>query len=164
MNAVSYAKSNLEQNFNLLGMTMQGIDESQYNWAPAGSCNPAAKSHVHILTAVDLFINGICKGGTAKWPEFAAKHELPTQATEIWKHDKSIPLSAIQEYGEHVQKDALDYVASLSDADLDRELDTKFFGKQSLAWVLQLTGMHTAGHAGDIAAVKGMQGLKGLPF
>jgi hypothetical protein len=30
--------------------------------------------------------------------------------------------------------------------------------------VLQLLGMHTAGHAGDMATVKGMQGLKGLPF
>jgi len=164
MNAVSYAKSNLEQNFNLLGMTMQGIDESQYNWSPEGTCNPAAKSHVHVLTTVDLLINRICKGGEMKWPDFAAKNGLPAQAMEMWKHEGSVPLAPVQEYGKEVQKDALDYVGSLSEGDLDREVDTNFFGKQSVAWVLQLAGMHTSGHSGDIAAVKGMQGLKGLPF
>ncbi len=48
--------------------------------------------------------------------------------------------------------------------DLDREIETQFFGRKSAAWLLQLAGVHSVGHGGDIAAVKGMQGLKGLPF
>jgi hypothetical protein len=58
----------------------------------------------------------------------------------------------------------VEYISSIGDDDLDREVETQFFGKKDVAYLLQLAAMHAAGHAGDIAAVKGAQGLKGLPF
>jgi hypothetical protein len=70
----------------------------------------------------------------------------------------------VNEYGARLTKLAGDYIASLSDADLDRQLETQFFGIQSVGYMLQLAAMHAVGHAGDIAAIKGIQGVKGLPF
>ncbi len=164
MNATTYAKQHLEQTLSLLNMAAAGMDDAQYNWDPAGTCNSASKSHVHTLTSLDFFINAKVRGQDLLWSTFAPANGLPANPMEIWSAGGVIPLAAITEYGKTLQQSVLDYVSSLSDADLDREVDTQFFGMKPIAFVLQLAGMHCAGHAGDISAVKGMQGLKGIPF
>ncbi len=98
------------------------------------------------------------------WGTYAQKAGAPANPMEIWAFSGAIPQPIINAYATAVQEAALGYVSSLSDADLDREIETQFFGRKSLAWVIQLIGLHCAGHAGDMASVKGMQGLKGLPF
>jgi hypothetical protein len=162
--ATAYATLQLEQAFGLLNGAAKDMDDTQYNWKPQGTCNAIAKNHIHALTSVDFFLGAIAQGKPALWQALAAQHGMPANPLEIWGHDGEISLATINAYGEQVQKAALDYVATLSDADLDRELDTRFFGTQSVAFLIQLAGMHTVGHTGDIAAVKGFQGLKGLPF
>jgi hypothetical protein len=164
LNAVEYAKSNLQEALGLLNTCAAGMDDAQYNWKPGGTCNVAGKSHVHALTSIDFFINGIVAGRDLSWPKVAQEHGLPANPLQVWQHEGNIPVSVINEYSKTVQQAALDYVGTLSDADLDREIETQFFGKKTVAWLLQLAGNHAVGHAGDIAAVKGMQGLKGLPF
>jgi hypothetical protein len=164
MNATQYATSQLGQVFDLLNLCADGIDDAQYNHDPQGTCNSVAKSHVHALTAIDFFVLQMVKGGPMLWPDFATKIGLPVNAREIFGYAEAIPLAPMKEFAAQVQKAALEYVGGLSESDLDREIDTQFFGKQSAAYVLQLMAAHTAGHAGDMASVKGMQGLKGLPF
>ena len=164
MNATDYAKLQTEQAFGLLKMAADGMDDGQYNKDAPGTCNAAAKSHVHALTGFDFFVLNKARGGEMTWPGFAPKHGLPANPTQIWEYADTIPADAIKDYAGQLEKATLAYIATLSDDDLDAELDTEFFGKQSRAYLLQLAAMHAAGHAGDIAAVKGMQGLKGLPF
>ena len=56
-------------------------------------------------------------------------------------------------------------MAGLTPADLERKVDTGFIGEQTIAFVLGNIGVwHVAEHNGEIAALKGAQGLKGLPF
>jgi len=164
VNATAYAKLQLEQAFSLMNGTAQGMTDEQYNFKPEGTCNPVAKNHVHALTAVDFFLNFLAQGKAPLWQPVAAATGLPQNSLEIWKFDGKVPLDAIASYGQQVRQSALDYVATLSDADLDRELDTRVFGTQNVGFLLQLAGMHTVGHTGDMAALKGLQGLKGLPF
>jgi uncharacterized damage-inducible protein DinB len=69
----------------------------------------------------------------------------------------------VREYAEAVRNATDEYLARLTDDELDRQVS--FFGSESpVAGVLVRFVAHTAGHAGEIAAVKGMQGLHGLPF
>lgn len=165
MNTAAYAKYALEQTFNLMNSVAEGMDDGHYNWQPGGTCNAIAKSHVHALTSIDFFVNMLAKGGGAMiWPEFATKMGLPANPMGIWGFEGQVPLAMMKEYAEQVQASALEYVGGLSDADFDRELETQFFGKQPLAFIIQIIGLHSAGHLGDMSAVKGMQGLKGLPF
>jgi hypothetical protein len=50
-------------------------------------------------------------------------------------------------------------VAPPSDADLDRKVDTRFIGDQTVTFIVSnILGWHAAEHTGEIAA------LKGLPF
>ncbi len=164
MNAVQYAKNQLESGLGLLSACAGGMDDAQYNWQPAGTANAAARSHVHALTSLDFFINGAARGKPLLWTPFAAEHGLPSNPMEVWNHDGVIPVAPVAEYAKMMQKDVVDYVGTLTDADLDREVETQFFGKKDIGFLLQLGAMHAVGHGGDIAAVKGIQGLKGLPF
>jgi hypothetical protein len=164
MNAGEYAKGQLEMAFGLVNACAGGMDDAQYNHAPGGTANTAAKSHVHAMTSTDFFLNNIAQGKQLLWPEFAATNNLPANPMEIWVFAGEVPLTAMNEYARQVQNSALDYVGSLGEADFDREIETQFFGRKSVAFLIQLAGMHAVGHAGDMAAVKGIQGLKGLPF
>jgi hypothetical protein len=164
MNGTEYAKMQLQDTLGLLNVIVGDVNEDQYNWIPEGTtCNSVAKSHVHVLSSIDFFVNMIVGGGRSKWPEAAEKLGLPANPTKIWQADGRVALEPMKEYGKYVQETALAAVSKLSDADLDREIESQF-GKHPAGWYLQLSGMHTAGHAGDMAAIKGMQGLKGLPF
>jgi hypothetical protein len=154
----------LEAALSLVNTCADGMDEAQYNWDPQGTCNSVAKSHVHALTSADFFINGTIKGGPLLWQSMAASAGLPVNPMEVWAFSGTISLATMKDYAQHLQKAILDYVGTLNEGDLDRVLDTPFFGKKPVAFLLQLSGMHAAGHAGDMSAVKGMQGLKGLPF
>lgn len=164
MKAVDYAKLQTEQAFGLLKMAADGMDDAQYNLDGPGTANAAAKSHVHALTAFDFFIINKAKGSDMLWPAFASKNSLPPNSQEIWGHNGTISGSAIKDFAGQIQTAVVDYISTLSDGDLDRSVDTQVFGTQSLAFLIQLAAMHAAGHAGDVATVKGAQGLKGLPF
>ena len=59
------------------------------------------------------------------------------------------------------------YLGSLTDADLERELDLTAmgFGKLSLGALLGTAVLaNTFAHTGEISALKGIQGSKGYPF
>ncbi len=164
MKATDYVKLQTEQAFGLLKMAADGMDDAQYNLDAPGTCNAAAKSHVHALAGFDFFVLNKAKGDEMLWPKFGSTHGLPANPTEIWGFTGTISGAAINDFANQMEAATINYIATLSDADLDGEVDTQVFGKRSRAFVLQLAAMHAAGHAGDVAAVKGMQGLKGLPF
>jgi len=166
MNTAEFARKNLEESMSLLAACAGGMNEAQYNWNPGGTANSAAKSHVHAASSVDFFINGLVRGEmqSLRWGKFAEKHGLPGSPLGIWAFEGTVPYEAMQEYAKEVARSAAEHVGTLSDADFDREIETQFLGKRSVAFLVQLAGTHAAGHGGDIAAIKGMQGLKGLPF
>lgn len=167
MHATTFIVGQMEQAFGLASVVTNDMTDDQYNAQPGGNANSPAKSHVHALTSMDFFVNLVIRGGSftdLAWTAFAPTHGLPANPMEIWGFSGTVPLAAMKGYADTVKQDVLDYIATLNDADLDREIETQFFGKKSTAWILQLGIVHLAGHAGDIAAVKGVQGLKGLPF
>lgn len=164
MDGVTYAKTQLEQALGLMNTCASGMDDTQYNWKPGGTCNSAAKSHVHAVTSLDFFIVRSLMGGQMSWGDVASANGLPANPTEVWNYAGAIPFAPIDEYSKKVQKIALDYVATMKDADLDVDANAGPFGMKPASFLIQLAGTHAVGHGGDIAAVKGMQGLKGLPF
>lgn len=164
MKASEYARSQVEGALDFLATCAKDMDETQYNWKPEGKCNPAAKLHAHALSAADFFVTTMLKGDSTKWPEFAPKTGLPANAMEIWGSDATVSPDVMNDYANAIKEPILAYIGTLNDEDLDRELDTRFMGTQTVAWVLQLVASHTIEHAGEISAVKGMQGLKGLPM
>ena len=78
-----------------------------------------------------------------------------------WNHD----VAAFKEYAQAVFKATDDYLNSITDADLDKQIDWFGRGTRSAAWVIADTiHVHASFHAGEISALKGVMGLKGLPW
>ncbi len=70
-------------------------------------------------------------------------------------------------YAQAVYAASDSYLAGCTAGELGRQFDLSAFGlgAQSLNWALyNLVIGHAVSHAGEIAAVKGVQGLKGHPF
>ena len=56
------------------------------------------------------------------------------------------------------------YLAGLPDADLERKVQGPA-GDTTVGWMIAVVlGTHFPQHVGEIAALKGVHGLKGLPF
>ncbi len=163
MDAMSYARAQLEQSLNLLDVAVDGMDAAQYNYRPGGTCNPPAASHVHALTGIDALLLTRAGGQEMRWPALARAHGMPANPREIWGYEGTIPPDAVKDYARDVRESSLAFISGLAADDLDRRVQTPL-GEQCLAFLIQLMSTHAAGHAGEIAAVKGMQGLKGLPF
>jgi hypothetical protein len=127
--------------------------------------------YAHGLLAVDGIVNGMLKGGA---PRFATEWagqvgDLPPQMslTFDWARGIQPNLPALRLYGQTVVADADAYLAQLSEAGLDRVLDlsNQGLGTQSVSWILNaLVASHLNNMAGEISALKGVQGLKGYPF
>ena len=164
MNATQYAKTEIRQGLDFLDLCVKGMTDEQYNWKPSGTCHPASKLHAHVLYYVDFSINLVLEANPSTWGQFAEKEGLGANVPEIWSADSSITLSAMQEYATDLTESVESYFGASIEKDLDRQVDTRFIGTQTVGWMLTFITYHTLIHTGEIAAVKGMQGLKGLPI
>jgi hypothetical protein len=74
-------------------------------------------------------------------------------------------LPAFREYAKAVYRATDACIATLSDADLERKIQTGFMGERTIAFIVSnVLAWHVAEHNGEIAALKGVQGLTGVPF
>ena len=164
MNATRYAEAEILRALYFIDLWVNGMTDEEYNWKPSGTCHPVSKLHAHILFYLDLSIHLVLGANPSTWGQFATKEGLGANVAEIWSSDTSITLSAMQEYAKGLKGSVETFFDSISETDLDREVDTRFLGTQSVGWMLTFITYHNLIHTGEIAAVKGMQGLKGLPI
>ena len=138
---------------------------------PGATITSIGSIYVHLLFSED----GITQGMLQKKPpiykaeNWAARTgvQMPEQAgfTPEWARAVRIKLAPFREYAKAVYAATDAYIAGLSNADLDRKVETGFMGEQTVAFIVSnVLGWHAAQHNGEIAALKGVQGLKGLPF
>ncbi len=86
---------------------------------------------------------------------------------EDWTKNVKVDLKALREYAQAVYKDAENYVAGLTDSDLDKPLDmtNAGLGQKTFAWgITNLVIGHLHDMTGEVSVLKGIQGLKGYPF
>ena len=57
-----------------------------------------------------------------------------------------------------------DFLANATDEELNKEVDSPVGKQPFITFFANIALTHAAGHWGEIAALKGVQGLKGLPF
>ena len=147
---------------------MQGTTDEQFNWTPPGTANPIRVAFVHLVSGEDAFIGAI--GGRERlWDSggWAAKVGIsaPPGRGQGWEELKAatIPVAPVLEYAAAARAATEAYLATLTPEELDRPV-TIFGGERTVADILALLVVHTTGHLGEIAAIKGSQGVQGLPF
>jgi len=172
MDVKPLVKAVLARNREVMESTMADVANEHAEWAPPGKALPLGALYVHVLTSEDFFIQGLLKGGTPMWDsswkgsKMGLSEPRPPrgQPWEDWARRVRIDMPKLREYAKAVFVATDAHVDSLSEADLDREVE--FFGRKMPVAVLLLGPMciHIANHTGEISTLKGLQGLKGYPI
>ncbi len=145
------------------------LTDEMTGWMPPGNANPIGATLVHLINAEDSFVQKSFQGkpliwDSGAWGERMGLGMLPGRGGG-WDEarGKQLCVESLLAYQQAVRAETDAYLANLTPAELCREVD--FAGRQRpVGDVLALLVAHTAHHAGDISAIKGVQGAKGLPF
>jgi hypothetical protein len=137
-------------------------------WPPPGLANPIGAIYMHAIVNEDLYVQQILQSKPLLWETGAWHAKLGIDGSPPrWADLKRVPLDlpAFRAYTQAVFATTQDYVTQLSAEDLSGVM--KFPGRawqMSIAQLLAVVVAHTTAHAGEISALKGIQGAKGLPF
>jgi hypothetical protein len=173
MNAQALLQILAAQSKGILDAAMAGIDDTTLHYdAPGGTINSSAAIYVHAVRGVDGMVNGFAQQKPTVFQAggWAAKTGLPEAESPMQARDQAgatrINMMVMQEYENAVFASADAYLASASDAEMARMVTPPFGGDAMplAAFLALIFGVHTNGHMGEIAALKGVQGKQGLPF
>ncbi len=177
MDTVSLLRDQLKEAHALLEAVMEGVTPEAAHWMPPGKANPVGATYAHVVVSEDMTINGILQHRRplyeTAWAGKTGMSELMPRRGEEWNDYANwtrrlqVELPQVREYAKAVYANSDEYLASLSPADLERQLDLSGAGegKVTLAYVLsRLVVAHADNIAGEISCLKGLQGLQGYPF
>jgi uncharacterized damage-inducible protein DinB len=167
MNVTEYIQRETAGVRRAINGTMQTMTSELFNWAPPGTANTISATLLHLLNSEDHFIQGVIQNKpsiweSGDWSKKTGVSKLPTIG-EDWSRFKHThtEFQPILEYEDAVWAATDAYLSTLTEQELDRKL--QFAGREmSVADMLLLSASHSLGHNGEIAALKGVQGAKGL--
>jgi hypothetical protein len=171
-NAVSLLRQQFQMGHQFLEGTLQGTGADHAHWTPPGKAQPLGANYAHIVVSEDALINSLLKGTAplcaSTWEGKVGLSEMPPQAPpwNEWAGRVQVDLEALHSYAQAVYENTDSYLASLSDEDLNRPLDLSAIGlgQQTVGSFLSLLVFNIHTHTGEIACLKGLQGLQGYPF
>ncbi len=165
----------LKQAHSVLEQTMDGVTDEEAHVAPAGTANQIAGTYAHIIFSEDFFVHGFLQKSQ---PLFETTFKDKTGASEVqpsewqtaypkWLREVKVDIKQFRQYAKAVFAESEAYVASLTDVDLEKDVDMSAFGMEPRKvhdFIANLISGHTYSITGEIAVLKGIQGLKGYPF
>jgi hypothetical protein len=171
MNAVAVIRDGVQWGHQLLEMVMGDVTDEQARWAPPGLANPIGALYAHALLSEDAIVNGMLQGGAplfaTSWAGQAGVEAPQFHLTVDWARGLKPDLAALRQYGPAVAASTVAYLNGLTDSGLDRQVDLsrQGLGSRSIGWALNaLVAAHLNNMAGEISALKGVQGARGYPF
>lgn len=159
--------------------TMQGVTDEVAHWQPAGKALPIGAAYAHAVISEDLLVSGmatkekpVLEKGWAQRMGLSTPHPAMDADWEKnfadWSKTVKIDLPKLQAYAKEVYRETDDYLATLTDKDLaEKKIDFSSWGmgEKPVTWfIIRILIGHIDNLAGEISAVKGLQGLKGYPF
>jgi hypothetical protein len=171
MDVKPLVKGTLARNREVMESTMADVEATHAHWTPPGKALPLGALYVHVLTAEDFFIQGLLKGGVPLWDSswkgnMGLSEPRPPrgQPWEDWARRVRIDMPKLREYAKAVFAATDAYVDSLSEGDLEKEIQFNDRKIRLAGFFLGVMCTHCANHTGEISTLKGLQGLKGYPF
>jgi hypothetical protein len=136
---------------------------------PGATIGAIAGIYAHVVFAEDRQVNAMVQGKPTVL-ESGGWHDkigidLPAGPTDFeWRSNYKMDLPKFMEYARAVYAATDNYLANASEAEMEREFEG--FGGRMVKvgnFLSANLGTHLPLHLGEIAALKGVQGLKGLP-
>ncbi len=166
MELKEYLTGEMENVQRLLGLALQDLDDEVANWQPGGTANSIASILAHVTSTQDNSINVTLLGGETVFESggWAAKTGIPAESEKIWGGGWQLNLNGFAEYQAALAGSMNRFMESLDEADLDKEVSYSQRPRPA-AWMLRnIIFHHSLYHSGEIFTLKGLMGLKGLPF
>ena len=157
----------LRDGHTMLQTVMRDVSSELARRQPPAGANSIGSIYAHAVGVEDLYIQQIIQGKPMVWETggWAATLGHAT-SPNLWDREAPPPdLDAFLAYRRAVYSASELYIAGLTPDVLDEAL--KFPGRDWSMTRMQLLALvfsHGTGHAGEIAAIKGMLGLQGLPY
>ncbi len=161
----------------VLDGTMADVTQAQAEYIPPGTANPLGATFAHVVCSEDMVIQGMFRQApplaASTWAGRTGLNEpmpMPGPAWvdyAAWTRRVKVDLEALRAYGRAVAEQTDTWLASLSDADLDRPIDLTGvgLGQHTLASAIALlVANHLGTETGEIAVLKGIQGARGYPM
>jgi hypothetical protein len=161
----------------VLDGTMADVTQAQADYAPPGIANPLGATYAHVVWSEDMAVQGMFRQMpplfASSWQGRTGLSEpMPTPGPEwvnypAWTRRVKIDLPTLREYAQAVAAETDSWIASLSESDLDRELDLSGagLGQHTLGTAIALViANHLGTETGEISVLKGIQGARGYPF
>ncbi|HET6318732.1 MAG TPA: DinB family protein [Chloroflexota bacterium] len=161
---------------NVFDGTMADVTPEQAHYIPPGIANPLGATYAHVVVSEDLVVQGMFKQGA---PLFASSWAGRTGLSEAmpmpgpewskyagWTRSVKVDLPALRAYAQAVADATDEWLASLSESDLDQPMDLTGFGLGQHTWgtaIPLLIANHLGTETGEIAVLKGLQGARGYP-
>lgn len=169
--AVNLMRSQFAMAHNWVLGTLQSVTPEQAHAQPGGKALPIGAHFAHIVTGEDVAVVARYSGKPALIETtFAGKSGLsappPNGPWDEWARSVQIDLPALHAYADAVFAATDAYLASLTDADLEKPVDLSMWGmgEQPFSFVLNLFVGNAFAHCGEISCLKGLLGETGYPF
>lgn len=169
--ATALLRSQYKGAHDVLEGTMADVAPDVLKWSPPGVANSVGGNYAHVVASEDVvfrMLQGEQPLMAGDWAGRSGLSEPPPlgETMHAWDKRVNLDLDALRAYAQAVYTNTDAYLASLTDADLETELDLSAmgFGTQKLGWLLNIMLANVQWHTGEIAALKGVQGYKGYPF
>jgi uncharacterized damage-inducible protein DinB len=169
MNAPEYIQRQIQSMRSLCDAALRETTDAQFNWTPPGMANSISAAVIHATGTEDRFINEVLQGNTRLWETGNWSDKVGLQVTpgrgQGWEEikQKQLAVATVLDYIAAVRANTDAYLATLTASELERKI-TLMGAERQVADVLAILITHTLSHMGEVAALKGMQGVKGLPF
>lgn len=166
MSTVEYIRNALAFAHRALTDACNGTPE-QLHFVPEGGSHSIAWCLWHTVRVEDAIIHGRARGASPVWnDEWAQRTGLPVEGNgngmpdEQAREVRIADIEAFREYQQTVFRQTDEYLASIADEELAREIPRRDGSTETLgeAISLHLIG-HFNGHRGEINLLRGMQGM-----
>jgi hypothetical protein len=152
----------------MLDQILDGLTDEVAHWEPGGTTNNIAQLISHMVSGQDRAVNVAIKGGTSVMDAggWAAKTGIPQERGAIWTKGWRLNLDAFREYRAEVNDSVKRFFATAKPSDFEGEAQWGPPGNmRPKLWILHTPATaHVRFHSGEVSTIKGLQGLKGLPY
>ena len=168
MDSVNFLRQQFVKLHDQIDVVMNETTYEQFNWKPPGTMNPISTIYLHLINAEDFHIHAILQGRTRIWETAGWNEKLglaePPGRGRNWEEAsvKEFFQNNLIDYQHLVRKDTDEYLTGLTNSKL-KEKVSFVGGERQIAEVMASLIIHVASHTGEIAAIKGIQGVKGYP-
>jgi hypothetical protein len=175
--ALELLKLELKSAHDIFEQTASDIADEHVQLDPGGKAFPLGATYAHLVFSEDVILHQMIMGG--KTPlcegEFKDKTGVSTpmppmdenweKANHEWSKSVQIDMPKMREYAKAVFAATDAYINSLTDEDLEKEVDLGSWGKKQVHELLSgFIIAHANQLTGELAALKGVHGAKGYPF